>query len=737
MALRLRRGTNTQRTDITPEEGELIYVTDYGVAGVSPLWVGDGVTEGGNEVGGGSGGGGITDIVNDTTPQLGGELDINGNDITGTGDIRITGDITAISGTMNANSFVGNLTGNVTGNLTGDVTGSVVGNVTGNLTGNVVGNLDGTTVSATTVTASTLNGNLTGNVTGNLTGAITATGVLDGDFIGSVFGDDSSLLVDGILGQVKGDFIDGAVNVPSTGLQFTDSTTSPYATFQVIHANNRRSQLELVRKNFGGSIASGDVLGSIQVVADDSGGYTRVWKQTIYRNGMFMFHDENGAENNDDIFAFRNGQLGLGVPTPTAKLDVNGSGKFAGDVEASAFKGTFVADDSTVLVDGVAGNVSLANNNLADLGNVSTTAPTVNQVLKWTGTQWAPSADQSASGSLTASISGATQANPVVITTSADHGFTNGASVTITDVVGMTELNGNDYYVDVQTSTTFGLYSDAGLTSPVNGSAFTAYTSGGNATQAAGTDATTLAGLASSYYLDYTNFTNTPSVSSFAETLLDDTTAAAARTTLGLGTAAESATGDFATAAQGTLADSAVQPADLGTFEFAGSVMTTSDSSSITIGQAVTLASDVTVEGRLSGDGSGLTGIEGLSSRGEISGSTGNISDANSADVDITGYKGYMLYKIQTDAAAWVRIYVSDAARTADASRTEGQDPAPDAGVIAEVITTGAETVIIAPGVIGFNNESVVTNNVPLAVTNKSGGVANITVTLTAVEMEV
>ena len=34
----------------------------------------------------------ITEIVNDTTPQLGGNLDINNNNITGTGDINITGD---------------------------------------------------------------------------------------------------------------------------------------------------------------------------------------------------------------------------------------------------------------------------------------------------------------------------------------------------------------------------------------------------------------------------------------------------------------------------------------------------------------------------------------------------------------------------------------------------------------------------------------------------------------------
>jgi hypothetical protein len=35
----------------------------------------------------------VFDIVGDTTPQLGGDLDLNSNDITGTGDISITGTI--------------------------------------------------------------------------------------------------------------------------------------------------------------------------------------------------------------------------------------------------------------------------------------------------------------------------------------------------------------------------------------------------------------------------------------------------------------------------------------------------------------------------------------------------------------------------------------------------------------------------------------------------------------------
>lgn len=40
---------------------------------------------------------GLSDIVNDPTPQLGGDLDLNSNDITGTGNITVTGTIDATS----------------------------------------------------------------------------------------------------------------------------------------------------------------------------------------------------------------------------------------------------------------------------------------------------------------------------------------------------------------------------------------------------------------------------------------------------------------------------------------------------------------------------------------------------------------------------------------------------------------------------------------------------------------
>jgi len=79
-------------------------------------------------------------------------------------------------------------------------------------------------------------------------------------------------------------------------------------------------------------------------------------------------------------------------------------------------------------------------------------------------------------------ISGATQANPVVVTTTADHRLRDGSKIVIASVSGMTELNTNTYYSKRVTDTTFQLYTDEALTTTVDGTGFTAYVSAGTVT---------------------------------------------------------------------------------------------------------------------------------------------------------------------------------------------------------------------------------------------------------------
>jgi len=77
-------------------------------------------------------------------------------------------------------------------------------------------------------------------------------------------------------------------------------------------------------------------------------------------------------------------------------------------------------------------------------------------------------------------ITGVTQANPGVIT-SASHGFSNGDEIYIDAIAGMTELNGRNYLVANVTTNTFTVQDLFG--NNIDTTAFTAYTSGGTATE--------------------------------------------------------------------------------------------------------------------------------------------------------------------------------------------------------------------------------------------------------------
>jgi hypothetical protein len=314
MALQVRRGTNAERIAITPLEGELVFTTD-----TKQLYVGDGATAGG-----------ITSIANtidsllaDNTPQLGGELDLNGNNIVGTGNININGTITA-TGNINLGDGAGDdvisLNGVLSGNLLPqtDTTWNIGAptfqfkeawisqlNVENQLNvGRIMGDLiadDSTVVfdsSTGLVTAGQLTGTLpagvipaamTSNITGDLTGNV--TGTLDGDVTGSIFADDSTLLIDGINGTITGKIdTTTAINVSVDGenISLLETFTNTTGGANDIIANTHRGTIASPT-----NITMGD--GVVDLVA-------RGFQGTTYHPATFIrFRSDNDGVPSGDM----------------------------------------------------------------------------------------------------------------------------------------------------------------------------------------------------------------------------------------------------------------------------------------------------------------------------------------------------------------------------------------------------------------------------------------------------
>jgi len=125
-----------------------------------------------------------------------------------------------------------------------------------------------------------------------------------------------------------------------------------------------------------------------------------------------------------------------------------------------------------------------------------------------------------------------------------------------------------------------------------------------------------------------------------------------------------------------------------------------------------------------------------LQARTTAQASTGSINDGAASNILMTAVKTYALLKIQTSHAAWVTLYTNIPSRSADSSRNETTDPLPGSGVIAEVITSDGAVQDITPGTIGWNDDTVPSNNLYAKVVNKSGSTANITVTVHFVQIE-
>ena len=147
-------------------------------------------------------------------------------------------------------------------------------------------------------------------------------------------------------------------------------------------------------------------------------------------------------------------------------------------------------------------------------------------------------------------------------------------------------------------------------------------------------------------------------------------------------------------------------------------------------GQVLKVSSGVPAWAAESGGGGGAT-------RTTQSATTASIADASADNITIqnVGYSGQFI-TISTDRAAWVTVYSDTTSRTNDAGRSENTDPTPGSGVLAEVITTGAETVRITPAAGYFNDENPIATELYLKVVNKSGATSTVQVDLKVTVVE-
>ena len=133
-----------------------------------------------------------------------------------------------------------------------------------------------------------------------------------------------------------------------------------------------------------------------------------------------------------------------------------------------------------------------------------------------------------------------------------------------------------------------------------------------------------------------------------------------------------------------------------------------------------------------------IVGFDGGSTtRGVVSGTTSSLAQNAIGNITITGHKSYLLMNVGLSTAGWFRLYTDSASRTADASRSVGEDPTPGSGVIAEVVTTGLSTSIkISPFVAGGNMDSTPSTNMYVAIKNLSSTSQAITANLTILKLE-
>jgi hypothetical protein len=347
MALRLRRGTEAERGSVIFQEGELVYVTD-----TKDLYAGDGVTPGGIKV------------SNVGSPDaLTQNLDLDGFNILGSGTVTATAFVGDGSGLTNLPIGAGGVVEGVNYriNIVGNDSSTIVNSATNTLTGLFVGDgsnitnilldqLDDAFISfpsngevLTYTDGFWVNAPATGgegivaggdyriNIIGTDSTRIidTNTNTISGQFVGelsgSVFTDNSSIIIDGIDGTIYSD------SIKHTGgaLKVENATVGVRTTLNV-NSVDELSRVTISRES-NSTINDSMVYGRLDFVKNDPGGLVTTATVGADNLGLFFAINPTGITSNEPeyvVFSADN-NFGIGVFDPQTKLEIkDGSLRF-------------------------------------------------------------------------------------------------------------------------------------------------------------------------------------------------------------------------------------------------------------------------------------------------------------------------------------------------------------------------------------------------------------------------
>jgi hypothetical protein len=472
--------------------------------------------------------------------------DINGGTVDGA---VIGGSVAqAITGTTvtATTGFVGGLTGDVTGNTTGTHTGAVTGNVTGNLTGNVTASTGSSTFNDVVINGGL---NMNAGTSATITNLTTPTNSGDAATKGYVDTQIASLV----------DSAPGALDT----LNELAAALGDDASFSTTVTNSIATKLALAGGTMSGAIAMGTnkITGLGNPTANQDAA-TKTYVDTADALNL----PKAGGTMSGAIAMGTNKITGLGTPTDnadaTTKLYVDG---ILGSATAAATSAAAAATSAS--------NAATSESNAASSASTASTAATNAAASydafddRYLGSKTsAPSVDNDGNALLTGALYWNSVGNIMYV-------YTGSSWVAAGSAVNGTSER--SVYTATSGQTTFSATYDVGYVDVyLNGAKLVAtsdFTANDGVTVVLSTGATTgdvidiVAYAAFELANVYTQAQSDARFLRISNNLSDLASASTARTNLGLGTAATTNSTAYATAAQGALADTALQAAAIGT----------------------------------------------------------------------------------------------------------------------------------------------------------------------------